>query len=259
MQLLRILALVGLTVASVPQSSQPSPELALIGPPKTQKSHNITTADIHAHVLKTFRSDHITTTKDLHNYFGKHYGSKHTVYLSDTQSFVSMESVKPKTAARSNSVHARQVGCWWYTTAWTIQQAQYWDMRKIASGCLSTGASDAGGSRTITWEASASISYTGSLDWGLITDVMTASLSITVTQEWSKSDSVTCNVNANSVVQVWETTWLAWAHFNAEDNYVCSTGVYPGATYDAGTAAAPAAQNNGYWIGCSTGWDKVSC
>ncbi len=121
--------------------------------------------------------------------------------------------------------------------------------------CLKTGNSNDGGSQSLSWAMTTTLTETGGLDWNVIVDVLSASLSFSVSESWTESSTTTCLVQANSVMQVWETTYLGWGHFNSQSCQSCDYGSYCDGAYDSATAAAPQADH--YTLGCSTGWANV--
>lgn len=148
-----------------------------------------------------------------------------------------------------------------YTKTYTKQTGQWWDSWYPASSCLYTGYSDGGGSQAISTTKSTTITTTAALDWKIIADVLSANLGIWVAQGWSESRTYTCNVQANSVVQVWAQQYLAWGWFWSQQCYSNSACGGCAGEYVNGGATAPASAPNGQKVnyGCSTGYDKVQC
>lgn len=102
----------------------------------------------------------------------------------------------------------------------------------------------------------------GQCDLTAVKDVLGASLGFSITETFTKTDTTTCNVNPNSVVQVWEQTKLGWGLFDTEGCESCEYGGGCGGQFgdDAhanGGLTAPA--SDVYALGCSTGGSKVRC
>lgn len=69
---------------------------------------------------------------------------------------------------------------------------QHWDNWYPASDCFWTGKSNAGGSETISWSYTTTITVSAGLDINIIKDKLSASLGVEVSKSESHSESKTC-------------------------------------------------------------------
>ncbi|KAJ2971789.1 hypothetical protein NQ176_g7527 [Zarea fungicola] len=206
--------------------------------------------------------DHIIHSDNLYDYFSDNHGANHTIYVNNTRAFIDMSQVKPQLGKRQ---YANP--CFGYVSNWAEQVQHWWGEWHPASGCLYTGNDKAGGSYNMAWSYSLSIADNTGVSWSIIEKVLTMSSQITVTQIWSHSGSITCNVPGNSVGQVWIQNALVWGWMWSEGCQSCGYGGGCGLPFGYkaradGGALAPVASTNGGQganYGCSAGASKVKC
>lgn len=206
----------------------------------------------HANVLETHSKRHIIESSDLHQYLTIHQNDQdHLIYLNDTKRFIPLRSVSPTGSCYGYQSHyAKQSGSW--STNW-----------RPASSCLYGYNSDAGGSQSLGWSFSIAVEESIGLDWTIITNVLSLSLQLSVTETWANTGTKTCELPAWSVVQVWVQPYIAWGWFWSQNCQSCSDSSESGcqAEYVNGGAVAPVADPNNLLtnFGCSDGQANVQC
>lgn len=263
MRPLHIIVRAGLVVAAS-LSAIVEPNLGLSTTSQQLPYRNLTSDEVHRNILRNLPSEWLVKSDDLHKYFKDNLGANHTIYLVDEQKFVSMKNAKVKNAPSLvvNGDPGDQDPCYHYTSTWTVQTGQWFGAWVPASQCLWTGLSTAGGSVSIAWSASTSITENANLDWDIIADILSVSIGFSVTHTWSETSTYQCDAPAESVVQIWEQTYLAWGWFWSSGCQRCDFGGGCGGSWGFnprpdGGATAPA--SNHFNIGCSTGKSNVQC
>ena len=261
MHLLPLLVISGFASATTQASAEKNLDAApqAIDPIRNQ-NRTFSKDEVHTNVLKTLPSDRIIHSDGLHQYLRGNIGSNHTIYIPDQQKWALMSSVQVK--QDSSNLTARQDQCFGYTSTWTDQTQSFWGAWTASSGCVYTGYDPAGASLGIDWGKSVSISENAGLGWSNIADVLSASVGFEVTTTWSNGGSQTCYVPGNSVGQIWAQNYLGWGWFWSASCFSCDYGSYCDASYVDGGATAPMSNwqwGTGFNLGCSTGYNMVSC
>lgn len=194
-------------------------------------------------------------------------GANHTIYISDEKAFVNLATVTRNLTSPGKRI-LDGPNCWapyHYTKTWAKQVQQFPGSWSPSSSCLWTGKSSAGGSQALSSSYSIGVTQNAGLDAKVIADILALSLGISVTQTWTETRTYTCNVDKNSVVQVWVQPYISWGWFWSQNcvNYQPHCGKNScGGEYVRGGATAPAKNpNTGQWLnyGCSTGQNHVKC
>ncbi|KAJ2977823.1 hypothetical protein NQ176_g4157 [Zarea fungicola] len=217
---------------------------------------------MHKNVLNNHPAHWIVNSTHLEEYLLANRDANHTIYISDEKAFVSLATVEydVERLATRDSGPCRIPSK--YIKTYTKQTGQWPGAWTPASSCLFTGKSNLGGSEAISTSFALAIAENAGLSFTLIKDVLSATLGLTVTETYTTTRTWTCNVNANSVVQVWNQPYLAWGWFwsqSCDTNTICGG---CGPEYVNGGATAPAMNpSSGQWLnyGCSTGQSNVRC
>jgi hypothetical protein len=265
MQLQNLIVISGLLASSLAFPSSPSaaPNSPTVVSSSNLAQHNITADTAHVNAMKNHPANHSIHSADLYSYLAKYAGSDYRIYVSDTRSYIDLSTVNlPPGNTSTAKVGTRDVPqyCIPYTNTYTKQTGSWytnWRPAGYNPACLETGKSNDGGSQSMSWSYSLSISESAGLSWNIIKDVLSADLGISVTETYTTSSTTTCSVKANSVVQVWAQPYIAWGWFWSQKCYTCVHESNPGCDPEYVNGGATAPVEGRYNLGCSTGWDKV--
>jgi hypothetical protein len=153
-----------------------------------------------------------------------------------------------------------------YTNITVPQSGSWWGAYAPSSQCLDTTLSQAGATESVSYTTSLSISENpvGTLlGWGIIKDILSGALGITVTETYSDTSSYSCPVSGDSVVQIWTAQYLAWGWIwtqQCNSNALCNGGTRCG-PYSIFGATAPAQDPiSGEYVNpqCRNGYENVA-
>jgi hypothetical protein len=270
MHLFYIIALAGLAASSPTSPKVPGPSFVLDGTSAPADNQTLTPQEAHENALKYVQADRIVESASLYTYLKSNLGSNHTIYVSDQQKFVDLSSVYLKPSSGENGTKHKRQGeedpCFGYNNYWSEQTQTWFNSWQPVSGCQYTGLDPNGGTFSLNWGSSISITETFGLDWGIIEDILSASIGFSVTETWSNGGAAACNIPGNSVGQIWDQNRIVWGWVWQEGCESCDYGGGCGGQFGSSTALggaeAPAAsytEGTGWNIGCSTGYANVQC
>lgn len=185
-----ILLALSAMVAAAPQSlpanaTNVTDDLTLIGSSSEQAGRNYTKDEVHANVLQHYPRERIINSSSINQYIADNFGANHTIYVSDLEEWIPMSSVR-KGNNSTQSLDKRTGGpnpCqYYYTTTWTEQTGQWPGAWYPVSSCSYNGLDSEEASTEIDWSSSYSIQESAGLSWDIIESVLSASLSVSVTE-----------------------------------------------------------------------------